>query len=75
MAGIIGKSTKTIFDGYLAGGADRTAEQTTRQPKPLTVRLRGDDVELTCMCGLVLVQPLRAVITDQCPRCRRRWRR
>ena len=41
----------------------------------LTVRLRGHDVELTCRCAFTLVQPLRAVIADQCPRCRRSWRR
>jgi hypothetical protein len=51
------------------------AEQTTRQPKPLTVRLRGHDVELTCVCTFTVVQPLRAVIAEQYPRCRRRWRR
>jgi hypothetical protein len=30
----------------------------------LTVQLRGHDVELTCVCTLTLVQPLRAVIAD-----------
>jgi hypothetical protein len=53
----------------------RWAEQTEAQPKPLTVRLCGHDVELTCVCTFTLVQPLRAVIADQCPRCRRSWRR
>jgi hypothetical protein len=51
------------------------AEQTEAQPKPLTVRLRGHDVELTCVCTFTLVQPLRAVIADECPKCRRSWRR
>jgi hypothetical protein len=53
----------------------RRAEQTDAQPKSLTVRLRSHDVELTCLCTFTLVQPLRAVIAEQCPRCRRNWRR
>jgi hypothetical protein len=30
---------------------------------------------VTCVCTFTLVQPLRAVIADQCPRCRRSWQR
>jgi hypothetical protein len=51
------------------------AEQTVKRPTPLTVRMLGQDVELVCAaCSFTLVQPLREVIADQCPRCRRRWR-
>jgi len=53
----------------------RWAEQTSERPKPLSLRVLGNDVELTCVCGLTLVQPLRAVIEERCPRCRREWRR
>ena len=40
----------------------------------LTVRLVGRDIELTCVCGLTLLQELRAAIAERCPKCGRRWR-
>jgi hypothetical protein len=46
---------------------------TGKRAASLTMRLRGRDVELTCVCGFTLTQPLRAAIEDRCPRCRRRW--
>jgi hypothetical protein len=45
---------------------------TGKRAASLRVRLRGRDVELTCACGFMLTQPLRATIEDRCPRCRRR---
>jgi hypothetical protein len=42
----------------------------------LAVRLLGRDVELTCACGLVLIQAMRMAISERCPdpKCGRRWR-
>jgi hypothetical protein len=48
-------------------------EQTTAQPKRLTVRMLGGDVELACRCGLSLVQAPRAPIADRCPKCGAEW--
>ena len=53
----------------------RWPEQTTERARPLTTRVLGHDVELTCVCGFTLTQPLRDAIADECPRCRRGWRR
>lgn len=47
----------------------------TKRTSALTMKLLGRDVELTCRCGFVLTQPLRAAIDAQCPKCGRRWRR
>jgi len=46
-----------------------------RKLPALTLRVVGRDLLIECRCGFMLTQPLRAAIAEQCPKCRRGWRR
>jgi hypothetical protein len=57
-----------------AGMSPRQREPALDARRLPVVRLAGRDVELTCICGLTLTQPLRAAIAERCAKCGRYWR-